>query len=148
MSTLLPVYPQKIAANHRQATNQKANTTRNYITELLVSKYCDDYLSLLLPMLGHQARVNGGRWISWISPARIDKSLLQEFSVDAHKVRFVYPKQQQDLFDLTHKALVAGTSHCVVVVSDFFTPEQLAALNTAAKFGNTMALVVSRREDV
>jgi len=118
----------------------------DHITELLVSKYCPDYLQLLLPMLGHQTQVSGERWITWISTQKMDKTQLQNFGVDIKKVRFVYPKSHQVIFDLVAQALVTGNSHCVVAVNENFLTEQLYLLNEAAKQGNTMGILVSGRE--
>ena len=118
----------------------------DHITELLVSKYCPDYLQLLLPMLSHQSRMAGSRWITWIAQSKLDKQLLESFGVDTQQVRFVYPRSCDVIFDLVEQALVSGNSHCVVAVNENFLPEQLHLLNTAATQGNTMGILVSSRD--
>ncbi|BFM06983.1 SulA-like leucine-rich domain-containing protein [Halioxenophilus aromaticivorans] len=118
----------------------------DHITELLVSKYCPDYLQLLLPMLSHQSRIAGSRWITWIANSKLDKQLLESFGVDTQKVRFVYPRDTDVIFDLVEEALVAGNSHCVVAVNENFLAEQMHLLNSAAKFGNAMGILVSHRD--
>ena len=143
----LPLFVASTQPELVKTDKPKPSSKESFVTELLVSKYCSDYLALLLPMLGYQTLIAKDSWVSWISPVKIDKSLLQEFNVDAQRVRFIYPKQNQNLYDLTVKALLAGTSHCVVVVADYFNDEQLEIINNAAKHGETMALLVSHRHD-
>lgn len=118
----------------------------DHITELLVSKYCPDYLQLLLPMLSHQSRLAGHRWITWIASSKLDKQLLESFGIDTGKVRFVYPRSCDVIFDLVEQALVTGNSHCVVALNENFLPEQLHLLNDAARLGSTMGILVSSRD--
>lgn len=144
MATSLPLYlssPQASISNPRH-THEKSD----HITELLVSKYCPDYLQLLLPMLGHQSKISGSRWITWIATSKLDKAMLESFGVDTSKVRFVYPKSTHVIFDLVADALNAGNSHCVVALNENFLPEQMHLLNTAARNGDTMGILVSSRD--
>ncbi|WP_317928709.1 hypothetical protein [Halioxenophilus sp. WMMB6] len=150
MAIALPLSP--IARRPAQQVEQ-APASLDYITELLVSRYCPDYLPLLLPMLNYQSRVSGNRWITWISATRPDPELFTQFGLNNSCVRFVYTSSKHDLYQLTHQALQAGNSHCVVAIQEAanatnkFNPEQLAALNAAAKLGGSLGLFVTSRDE-
>lgn len=143
MATSLPIH---FAPSTKPEPHPYRQNDVDHITELLVSKYCPDYLQLLLPMLSHQSNHCGERWITWITTTKVDKRLLAQFGVNIQKVRFVYPKSDHVIFDLVVSALDAGNSHCVVALNENFLPEQLHLLNTAAKQGNTMGILVSCRD--
>lgn len=138
------VQSQTVNSQSRAPINS-ASARQDYVTELLVSKYCPDYLNLLLSMLSYQASHSGGRWITWVSSERLTKQQFTGFAIDLTRVRFVTGNSTEEVHQLAQKALAAGNSHCVVVEQDAFSDDHKQALSTVAAAGNSMAMLVSNR---
>lgn len=129
----------------RTETAPQTSTVLSNITQLVISKYCANLDQLLLPMIARQTQLAGNRWVSWVSDEVIDKNVLLDYGVNLKKLRIIYPNNTSDLHAVTEKALVAGTSHCVVAIFDGFSDQQLAQLTQAANTGNCSGLLVTHQ---
>jgi cell division inhibitor SulA len=130
--------------NNSSATTSRANI--DYVTELLVSKYCEDLNSLLLPMLSFRVAGSGAQWVTWISSQPVGKRVLWRFGVDPTKVRFVYPSDQHSRYDLARKAIAAGNSTSVFCLDSDFTTQQRDELEQLAKIHDCSTLLVTVRD--
>lgn len=140
---------QSIRALSKRASNtetaSQSGAVLSNITQLVISKYCSNLDQLLLPMIARQTQLAGNRWVSWISDEVIDKNVLLDYGVNLKNLRIIYPNNTSDLYSVTEKALITGTSHCVVAIFDGFNDQQLEQLTQAANTGNCSGLLVTHQ---
>ena len=120
-----------------------ANTPTSGITEIVLAHA--NSLSLVLPSLAFLSHQSNDRWLTWLPPAGITKSLLQQYGFEFSRTRFVYPKNDEHAFWLFWQALAEGNSHMVVGTPGCLGETQLARLEHAAIVGNCSGLILRDR---
>lgn len=120
---------------HTQATNG--------ITEIVLAH--NQSLSFVLPSLAFLSQQHSDRWLTWLPLTTVTKPLLQNYSFDFSRTRFIYPKSRDQAFQLFLEALTKGNSHTVVGAPGPLTEQQMARLEQAAAIGNCSGLVLRDR---
>ena len=115
------------------------------VTELILSAGQPEQLSMVLPMLAHLSRQDDERWITWIAPRSISRELLEQFGVDAQKLRLIHPPQTSDHCWILWEALSTGTSHTVVASPGVICDRDMKRLEHAAYMGNSRGLLLRFR---
>jgi cell division inhibitor SulA len=114
------------------------------VTELILTRHSPDQAMVLLPMMSHLSK-NSSRWVTWISPHKIDRSILDSYGVDTSKVRIIYANEGQDSRWLIWEALQAGTSECVIATPGSLTEGEMEHLRQAANKGQSHGLLIHYR---
>ena len=131
----------RVAARSAEAREPSHQSS---ITELVLTQHSPDEHLLLLPMVAHLSRITD-RWITWVSPTRIDKSLLTSFGVDTNKIRLIQCDTEEDRRWILWEALSTGTSHTVIAAPGALSAEALSHLESAAHKGNSRGLLIRYR---
>lgn len=113
------------------------------ITEIVLAH--SQSLSFVLPSLAFLSQQPSDRWLTWLPPATITKRLLQSYSFDFSRTRFVYPKTSEQAFGLFWEALAEGNSHMVVGAPGVLTEQQMVQLEHAASIGDCSGLILRDR---
>lgn len=113
------------------------------ITEIVLAH--SQSLSFVLPSLAFLSQQPSDRWLTWLPPTTITKQLLQNYSFDFSRTRFVYPKNSEQAFWLFCEALAEGNSHMVVGAPGALTDQQMTRLEHAADMGACSGLILRDR---
>lgn len=117
------------------------------ITEIILSEFGDDQSAILLPMLAHLTNKCNDRWLTWIAPTGINKTLLQEYGFNLSRLRLIHPsKAIGKTGALLWDALANGCSHTVVCTAHNLTEQDCRQLENAAIQGNTRGLLLRNRQ--
>ena len=130
----------------RELDQREAQRAPDYLTELLVSKYCKDLFSLVLPILSHQVSCSGRQWVTLISSQRIKKSLLWRFGVDPGKIRYIAPSEKYTATELAELAIAQENSHCVLALDLNLNDEERGRIERTAQKHQCTTLVVTTRD--
>ncbi|GAA5317223.1 MAG: hypothetical protein AseanaTS_24270 [Candidatus Pelagadaptatus aseana] len=137
--------PALTSSHNRQNQINPVNPVSDYsVTELILTKHSPDQAVLILPMVSHLSQ-NSSRWVTWISPHKIDRSILNSYGVDTSKLRILYTEDGSDNRWLIWEALKAGTSECVIATPGSLTEDEMAHLKHAANQGKTRGLMIHYR---
>lgn len=135
---------------HRsQPDQQPASSSRaslGSITELVLTHNAPDQTCILLPMLAHLSHSNQDRWLTWISPGPIDRQLLDQYGVDASKLRLIHIPSDQDSRWVVWQALAEGNSHTVIASPGLLGDREIARFEEAALAGNCQGLMLRLRQ--
>lgn len=113
------------------------------ITEIVLAH--SQSLSFVLPSLAFLSQQYSDRWLTWLPTTTITKQLLQSYSFDFSRTRFVYPKNNKQAFWLFCEALAEGNSHMVVGAPGALTDQQMTRLEDAADMGACSGLILRDR---
>ena len=112
------------------------------VTEIEISRQNNSQLTFVLPMLAYLSKQAEQRWITWVCPPPITKTLLKQFGVDTCKLRLIHTQEPGDLLWISWEALSAGNSHTVIVCADKLAEKQYRQLEQAAYKGNTQGILL------
>ena len=131
----------------RYADQAKRESTdfRAGVTELILSKECQQQAGLILPMLAFLSQQVQHQWITWVGPPHIDRQLLARHGVDLSKIRLIHTNHVEDILWMTWEALAAGTSHTVIASPGKLHDRQLYQLEAAAQTGQSQGLLLRIR---
>lgn len=132
-----PQTPEPQPALHAEQNNSG-------ITELVLTQHSPDAQLLLLPMLAHLSR-NNERWITWITPAAINREILAAYGVETHKIRIIRSADDEATRWILWEALNTGTSHTVIATPGELNDSGFTYLEEAAQNGNSRALLIRYR---
>lgn len=127
-----------------QASSVSGESASSGITELVLTQHSPDAQLLLLPVLAHLSR-NNERWITWITPAAIDRAALAAYGVETHKIRIIRNKDIESTRWILWEALNTGTSHTVIATPGELSDSGFVHLEEAAQAGNSRALLIRYR---
>jgi cell division inhibitor SulA len=122
-----------------------ASAATSGVTELVLAGDDAQQLALLLPMIAHLSNHCQDRWITWIAPSGITRSLLESYGVNIHCMRLIHARTPDDARWITWEALSAGNSHSVIANLGRLTERELKDLEVAAWNGQSQGLLVRSR---
>lgn len=129
------------------AVKQSANTAQEQvhhgITEVILPDERD--FTVVMPTLAFLSHRTDHRWVTWILPDGITKSLLLQYQFDLSRIRLVHPRSKDEIFLLYWKALTTGTSHTVIGSPGKLSDNQISQLETAAHIGRCTGLLLRPR---
>lgn len=96
-------------------------------------------------MLAHLSHGNLDRWLTWIAPGPIDRKLLEQYGVDARKLRLIHLPSDQDNRWIIWQALAEGNSHTVIASPGLLSDKEIARFEEAAQAGNCQGLMLRLR---
>lgn len=130
---------------HHPAPTPDAPTTGG-ITELVLTHNAPEQTQLLLPMVAHLSHTRSDRWLTWISPGKIDRRELEQYGVDPRAIRVIHAPQGRDNRWILWEALAKGNSHTVIANPGTLSDRELKQLEAAARQGHCQALLLRVRE--
>lgn len=135
---IVDVYPEKSVPAKQHAL------TAN-VTEIVLTKDKIDSIQLILPMLInlHQEK----RWLAWIDPPI---QLLKEWQKTHHDsalndVMILRSNDNLSVFELSKRALTAGTCHAVIAWTNNLSQNEFSKLETASSKGNSHGIILKSR---
>ena len=126
---------------HQRAPHSPRGTG---ITELILAKH-DNSISMVLPMLAHLSHQSDKRWLTWISPTKISKPLLEAYGFSLGRVRLVHTASDQESKRALQKALANGNSETVVAELNAIGEQERRGLETACTIGESQGLILRAR---
>lgn len=116
------------------------------ITELVLTHNAPEQTQLLLPTVAHLSRQQQQRWLTWISPGPVDRTLLADYGVDPWAIRVIHAPTETDQRWILWEALVRGNSHTVIASPGQLTDSELKQLEAAALRGQCQGLLLRMRQ--
>jgi cell division inhibitor SulA len=134
--------PEISLASSLKARNNPSETQAG-ISEIILASDSALQPIYLLPILSQMALDK--RWLMWLADEpSINRTWLTALGIDASQVLHIYA--EPDCFhQVCCKALAAGTGHLIIEWPGQLSEQALAALEAAAKLGNSHALLIRRR---
>lgn len=115
------------------------------VTEIVLTKDKIDSIQLILPMLInlHQEK----RWLAWIDPPI---QLLKEWQKThndsaLNDIMILRSNGSLSVFELSKRALTAGTCHAVIAWTNNLTQDEFSKLETASSKGNSHGIILKSR---
>tara|TARA_R110001592_G_scaffold52649_3_gene161232 strand:- start:13117 stop:13686 length:570 start_codon:yes stop_codon:yes gene_type:complete len=115
------------------------------VTEIVLTKEKIDSIQLILPMLInlHQEK----RWLAWIDPPI---QLLKEWQKTHQEsalndIMILRSNDNLSVFELSKRALEAGTCHAVIAWTNNLNQDQFSKLETASSIGNSHGIILKSR---
>jgi len=125
--------------------NHKSTQQTSGVTELVLTSDAPEQLVLLLPMIAFLSNSCSDRWITWVAPHNVDRSLLEAYGVNTRYIRLVHCQDLPQLLRVTHNALASGNSHTVIASPGKLTDKELIHLESAAAEGQCQCLLLRVR---
>jgi len=115
------------------------------VTEIILTRDKADCIQLLLPMLTHLNQDH--RWLAWVDPPiQLLKQWGQEHDTSATEdIMILRSNDNYSAFELTEKALNAGTCHAVIVWTDKLSNEEFSKLESASSKGDSHGIILRYR---
>lgn len=127
------------------APQPKRQPVSSGVTELVLAANEPQQLAMVLPMIAHLSHKETDRWITWIAPQGIDRSLLEAFGVDTQRLRLIHSPSNKDYCWVIWEALRTGTSHTVIANIEALPEKAINQLNEAAHVGHCDGLLLRFR---
>lgn len=123
----------------------KVDTPKANVTEIILTREKADCIQLLLPMLTHLNQDH--RWLAWIDPPiQLLKQWGQEHDTSATEdIMILRSNNNHSAFELTEKALNAGTCHAVIAWTDKLSNEEFSKLESASSQGDSHGIILRYR---
>ncbi|MFV1873154.1 MAG: SulA-like leucine-rich domain-containing protein [Oleiphilus sp.] len=116
------------------------------VTEIVLAGDKVDSIQLVLPMLInlHQER----RWLAWIDPPiQLLKEWQKTHQDDTlNDVMILRSNDNLSVYELSKRALEAGTCHAVIAWTNSLNQEQFAKLEAASSTGNSHGIILKSRQ--
>lgn len=127
------------------AKTPKTETHEANVTEIILTKDKADCIQLLLPMLTHLNQDK--RWLAWVDPPiQLLKQWGQEHDTSATQdIMILRSNDNHSAFELTEKALNAGTCHAVIVWTDKLSNDEFYQLESASSKGDSHGIILRYR---
>ncbi len=140
----LPFRPSKT----NQLTDGSDKATDAYspnVTEIIIAKQKADNIQMLLPMLNNLSQEK--RWLAWIDPPI---QLLRQWQeshseLATEEIMILRSSDTNSAFQLSKKALEAGTCHAVIAWTNPLSSEEFSALEEASAKGNSHGIILRSR---
>jgi cell division inhibitor SulA len=115
------------------------------VTEIVLTRDKIESIQLILPMLInlHQEK----RWLAWIDPpVQVLKEWQQAHNEKAlNEIMILRSSDNFSVFELSKRALEAGTCHAVIAWTDTLNQEEFSKLEIASAFGNSHGIILRSR---
>tara|TARA_R110001592_G_scaffold363380_1_gene686568 strand:- start:13005 stop:13553 length:549 start_codon:yes stop_codon:yes gene_type:complete len=115
------------------------------VTEIVLTKDKIDSIQLILPMLInlHQEK----RWLAWIDPPIKLLKEWQKTHQDSalNDIMILRSNDNLSVFELSKRALEAGTCHAVIAWTNNLNHEEFSKLETASSIGNSHGIILKSR---
>lgn len=115
------------------------------VTEIVLTKDKVQSIQLILPMLInlHQEK----RWLAWIDPPI---QLLKEWqkthnNTALNDIMILRSNENLSVFELSKRALTAGTCHAVIAWTNTLNQDEFAKLESASSKGNSHGIILKSR---
>ncbi len=141
----LGIQNSELALSSRLENIELKNTTQNNagISEIILATDSALQPIYLLPILAQMSLDK--RWLMWLADEpSINRNWVSALGIDAAQVLHI-SAEYECFHQVCCKALAAGTGHLIIEWPGQINPEQLAALEIAAKAGSSHALLIRRR---
>jgi len=128
-----------------QKSEPKIEVHEANVTEIILTRDKADCIQLLLPMLTHLNQDH--RWLAWVDPPiQLLKQWGQEHDTSATEdIMILRSNDNHSAFELTEKALNAGTCHAVIVWTDKLSNEEFYKLESASSKGDSHGIILRYR---
>jgi len=142
ITAIPPSLPSK--ENHKASSTQSSKPKAN-VTEIIIAKDKVDSIQLLLPML---TKLNQDkRWLAWIDPPI---QLLKEWQLShdelaTEEIMILRSSDSNSAFQLSKKALKAGTCHAVIAWTNILNNDEFSQLEKASSIGNSHGIILRSR---
>ena len=133
------LYPATVHPHHPQPYAPSGG-----ITELVLTQRAPEQHQLLMPMIAHLSKSHQ-RWLTWLTPRRIDRSLLEKYQVDFQAIRLIHTPENSDSRWILWEALALGNSHTVIASPGRLSEKDLKQLEAAAHEGGCQGLLLRLR---
>jgi cell division inhibitor SulA len=121
------------------------NSSEQRIVEFVCPGDARQQLPLILPVLAHLTNSGDQRWLACIGPQLLTKGDCRNYRLNWQRVLQVLPNRRCSVIDMAERALQAGSSHTVCVVTEAIDAQDLARLERAASIGNCRGIVIRSR---
>ena len=144
----LQIHTEKTTATANAQTAGSVQSTPAFspnVTEIVLTRDKVDSIQLILPMLInlHQEE----RWLAWIDPPI---QVLREWQ-KAHnekalsQIMILRSSDSLSVFELSKRALEAGTCHAVIAWTNTLNQEEFSRLEQASSCGNSHGIILRSR---
>jgi cell division inhibitor SulA len=135
----------EVKSKTRLKTVESFKTHAANVTEIILTRDKADCIQLLLPMLTHLNQDQ--RWLAWVDPPiQLLKQWGQEHDTSATEdIMILRSNDNYSAFELTEKALNAGTCHAVIVWTDKLSNEEFYKLESASSKGDSHGIILRYR---
>jgi len=139
-----PFEPMSLQSNSDTALKVEPVNKAN-VTEIIIAKDKVDSIQLLLPML---TKLNQDkRWLAWIDPPiqllKQWRNTHNEFATE--EIMILRSSEQNSAFDLSKKALEAGTCHAVIAWTKVLNQTEFSQLEAASSTGHSHGIILRSR---
>jgi cell division inhibitor SulA len=131
--------------NQTLIDHRKTEASRANVTEIILTKDKADCIQMLLPMLTHLNQEK--RWLAWIDPPiQLLKQWRQTHETLATEdIMILRSNDSHSAYELTEKALNAGTCHAVIVWTNKLSNNEFEQLEDASSKGNSHGIILRYR---
>lgn len=134
----------------QQTRVSSASQQQHGVTELVLpveqlSDMAAVLQAMVLPMIAHLSQRDHSRWMTWIAPRGISRTLLETYGVDTQRLRIIHTQGESDCCWMVWEALNSGTSHTVIASPGVISEKAIAQLDAAAKSGKCDGLLLRFR---
>ena len=128
-----------------QTSEPKQEIHEANVTEIILTKDKANCIQLLLPMLTHLNQDH--RWLAWVDPPiQLLKQWGQQHDTSATEdIMILRSNNSHSAFELTEKALNAGTCHAVIVWTNKLNNEEFSKLEAASSKGDSHGIILRYR---
>ncbi len=112
------------------------------VTEIILAKDKADSIQLLLPMLTKLSQER--RWLAWVDPPLqlLKHGLGSERGLNTDEIMVLRSNANFSAYELTERALSAGTCHAVIVWTEQLRSDEFARLEIASSLGNSHGIIL------
>lgn len=128
-----------------QYSKQHSNQDNIGITEIVLPGNDADCHEMVLPMIAYLSHQNQDKWLTWIAPKNISKTILQQYDFAKHNIRLIHPQNNQEGLRIFWDALTNGNSNTVIGSLNFFSDKDRRNLEIASRQGHTRGIVLRTR---
>lgn len=115
------------------------------VTEIVLANDKVDSIQLILPMLINLHQES--RWLAWIDPPiQLLKAWQKKHNEKAlNDVMILRSNENLSVFELSHRALSAGTCHAVIAWTNNLSTTEFTKLEAASSAGNSHGIILKSR---
>lgn len=144
----LKIHPEKPVENTNSNLSGYAQSTPEFapnVTEIVLTRDKVESIPLILPMLInlHQEE----RWLAWIDPPiQVLKEWQRAHNEKAlNQIMILRSNESFSVFELSKRALEAGTCHAVIAWTNSLNQEEFSRLEQASSNGNSHGIILRLR---
>jgi len=140
-----PATKEQLSSTETSTLNISAPVNKANVTEIIIAKDKADSIQLLLPMLTCLNQEK--RWLAWIDPPI---QLLKQWrethnELAMEEIMILRSSETNSAYELSKKALEAGTCHAVIAWTKVLNNEEFNQLELASSTGNSHGIILRSR---